>query len=540
MAGKNPFDRKQWEYLLSRDHTLYGGVLWGMEGRRVELRARATEVRTTSADVMSCVSITGMARGVIYESRTRIDAAFKKLGIGQCNVSILIDLAPADLPKDGTWLDLPMAVIALQAAGILPDLKEVSEEKYLLLGEVGIHGDVRRVPGVLSLVRMTKPGQAVILPAGNEREASLMAAAPGHEGTVISPVSTLAQVIDFFQGIKNLPNALAQKMQYDPIIDKAPDIGRVKGQKRAKEAALIAAAGGHNILLIGPPGEGKTLLANAISGILPRLSRKDVVDITTIYSACGELKEDGQVVHRRPFRSIHHSISKQGLVGGGSAPPVPGEITRAHLGVLFLDEFPEFSSSTLEALRQPIEDGVVRIARVGASVEYPCRFTLVAAMNPCPCGYFGDDRCRCNEKEVKRYQSRISGPILDRIDLKVEMESLSTEERFSEIDRDLTNDFRALVETARQRQDKRFGDGTIPFNAAIPGGRVLDYCLLSEAANGHYRELVDQNRITTRSMDRLARVSRTVADIYNSDTVEPIHLDIAASFVLPGALKILF
>ncbi len=540
MGKRNELFKQKHQHLLERDHTLFSGVLYGLEGRRVELRARAIEILDEALNVMSAVTITGMARGIVHESVLRIDAAFKKLKIPKSPVEILIDLSPADLPKDGTWLDLPIAIIALQAAGILPDLKEVSEEKFLVMGEVGIHGDVRRVPGVLSLVRMTKPGQAIILPAGNEREASLMAATPGHEGTAICPVSTLQQVIDYFHGKEPLPNALAQRIEYESVIEKAPDIGRIKGQARAKEAALIAAAGGHNLLLIGPPGEGKTLLANSISGILPRLSRQEAVDITAIYSACGELKEDGMVVHRRPFRSIHHTITKPGLVGGGSGIPTPGEITRAHLGVLFLDELPEFSPSTLEALRQPIEDGVVRIARVGASVEYPSRFTLVAAMNPCPCGYYGDERCRCTDKDVKRYQNRISGPILDRIDLKVEMESLSTDERFATPDREMTSEFRARVEIARKRQNSRYEAKGIPFNAAIPGGHVLDYCAFSDGAINHYRCMVDRNRITTRSMDRLARVARTVADIYNSDMVEPPHLDKAASYVLPGLLKVLF
>lgn len=534
------YSQRELDHLLERDHTLYSGVLWGLEGRRVELRARATSVLSHPRDVMSCVEITGMAKDIIKESARRIDAAFKKLKIPQSHVQILVDLSPADLPKGGTWLDLPIAIISLQAAGILPDLREVSEERFLVIGEIGIHGDIRRVPGVLSLAGLTTAGQAIILPAGNEREASLITATAGHEGTAICPVSSLEQVVDYFKGLHPLPNALAQKIDYDAVVEKAPDIGRVKGQKEAKDAALIAAAGGHNILLIGPPGEGKTLLANAISGILPRLSRREVVEITTIYSACGELKEDGMVVHRRPFRTVHHTVTKPGLVGGGTGVPVPGEITRSHLGVLFLDELPEFSPSTLEALRQPLEDGVVRISRVGVSVEYPSRFTLVAAMNPCPCGYYGDERCRCSEKDVKKYQSRISGPILDRIDLKVEMQTLSTEERFAEPAKDLSTEFRARVEIARRRQDKRFEGTTIPFNAAIPGGHVMDYCSFSASAATRYKELVDSHRITTRSMDRLARVARTVADLYNSDSVEPSHLDKAASFVLPGLLKVLF
>jgi magnesium chelatase family protein len=311
----------------------------------------------------------------------------------------------------------------------------------------------------------------------------------------------------------------------------------IRGQKRAKDAACIAAAGGHNLLLIGPPGEGKSLLAGAIPGILPRLSDVEKVELTRIYSAYGDLGRDGVAVTRRPMRSIHHTASKQSLIGGGSRVPRPGEITLAHLGVLFLDEIAEFPTSTLEALRQPLESGEIVVSRVGASLNFPCRFTLVAAMNPCPCGYYGTDLCQCKEQNVKKYQRKLSGPILDRIDLQVEMDRLSTEERFAEAEQDVSPRLRAQVEAARQRQRVRYAGTDVPFNAAVPAGRTFEVAAMTHEAKEKFKDAVDRNSLSTRSMDRLAKVARTVADLAGSERVEPPHVAKAAEFVIGGMLR---
>ncbi len=528
---------RELQALLKRDHTLNGGVLVGLDGYVVEMQARAMEVLDGPASWRSAVKVTGMARGALWEALDRIAGAFAKFSVPPPEVSITVNLAPADLPKEGTWLDLPLALLIMQAAGHLPDLPEHLEGDFILMGEVGLHGEIRRVPGVLSIAFIAKPGQQLIVPSGNEKEAALILAKPGHEGCKVFSVSTLEEAINFFSGKGKLENALKNGVTFEQLIPKCPDLANIKGQEKAKRAAVIAAAGGHNMLLIGPPGEGKSLLASALPGILPRLTNEEKVFLTRIYSAFGHLDRDGVAVTRRPFRPIHHSASKQALVGGGSGIAKPGEVTLSHLGVLFLDELGEFSTSTLEAMRQPIEDGEIRISRVGATVHYPCRFTLVAAMNPCPCGYYGSELCRCKPSEIKRYQGKISGPILDRIDLQVEMKRLTTEERFAEKNPESSSVLRARIEEARQRQQKRFTGMNVPFNAAIPGGRVRDLCAFSEDGFSRYRDVVEQSLLTTRSMDRLAKVSRTIADLAGGDEVAAVHVDEAASFVIGGLLR---
>ncbi|WP_419580136.1 YifB family Mg chelatase-like AAA ATPase [Stieleria magnilauensis] len=464
--------------------------------------------------------MTGMTRGPVIEAVTRISGAFSKLGIPNSPVEILVNLAPAALEKGGAWLDLPLAVLMLQVAGLLPDLPEEQEDKFVLFGEIGIHGGLRRVPGALSLAFKAQTGQSLIVPGGNEKECALILAKPGHEGCGVYPADTLEEVLEFFRGKSKLRNALREPIRFQPVIDKPVDFGKIRGQEEAKRAAVISAAGGHNLLLIGPPGEGKSLLASAIPGILPRLRESEMVELTRIYSAVGLLGDDGNAVTRRPIRNVHHSVSMPALVGGGSGVPRPGEITLAHHGVLFLDELPEFSRRTLEALRQPLESGVVQITRVQASLEFPAQFTLVAAMNPCPCGYAGSERCTCAAKEVDKYQQKISGPLLDRIDLQVAMRPLTTDERFAKTNDGESKRLRAVVQTARDKQTKRFANTSISCNAAIPGGAVADYCEFSEDGFSEYKRVLEESSVTTRTSDRLARVSRTIADLEDHNQIE--------------------
>ena len=538
MAKSSKTEReRKYGHFLQREHTLLGGILVGIDGHLIEIQARAMAVTKEPHSVTECVSITGMLRGAVAECLGRIGGAFAKLQIPKSDVEILINLAPADLPKLGTWLDLPIAIIILQAMGYLPDLPDHRETDFILMGEIGIHGEVRRVPGALSLAFRAKPGQSLIVPAGNEKECALILAKPGHEKCGVYGIGLLEEVVDFFKGRRKLENALSQPIKFEAAFEYNADFGMIKGQKPAREAAVISAAGGHNLLMIGPPGEGKSLIARSIPGILPRLKDSEKVELTRIYSSCGKLERDAMAVTRRPMRTVHHTSSLPGLLGGGSKIPVPGEITLAHLGVLFMDELPEFPRAMLEALRQPIEQGFVNITRVGASLKYPSMFTLVAAMNPCPCGYFGTDNCRCPASEVDKYLKKISGPLLDRIDLQVELKQLSLEEKLAPAEEGQSPKIRFRVEKARDRQAKRFEGTDIPFNAQIPGGRVMDMCSFSEQGKAAFRKTLEARSTSTRSMDRLAKVSRTVADLADSDFIEPVHVEKAASFVIGGLLR---
>ena len=522
--------------LLNCNHSINGGIIRGLDGYVVEVQARAKRGLSEPRPWSSAVRIVGNANRAINEAKDRLSGAFAKLSIPDPQVEILVNLVPADLRKQGTWLDLPLAVVLCQAAGILPEVPEHEQGNFVLFGEVDIHANVLRVPGALPIAFCTKPGQDLIVPAGNEKECALILADRGHRGCRIFGVSTLEEVIKFFQGKRELQPALRAVVR-PSAFPEALDFGVIRGQAHATGAACVAAAGGHNLLLIGPPGCGKNLVASALPGILPPLTHEETVHLTKLYSAFDALEKDGVAVSRRPFREVHSSTPQPALIGGGSGFPKPGEITFAHLGVLFLDELPQFSRATLDALRQPMEDGKVRISRARGSLTFPCRFTLVAAMNPCECGYYGTPRCSCREKDVKDYQQRISEPILDRIDLQVQMNPVSVQAQFEAPQQDLSRKLRDKVQAAREIQHRRFAGTNIPFNAAIPAGRVPEFCHFTAEGWEFYIQTLEQNVLSPRSRERIAKVARTVADMAGAEHVAPAHVTEAGKYVIGGLLR---
>lgn len=542
--------------LEKKEHNLYGAILHGVEGTRIELQARYFG-EDVFHDEGWDIRITGMAGGAVSEVQARIAGAFAKHGYRAPEGQILINLSPAGIPKFGTSLDLPIAMISLQAAGYAPDLPAEIEKTYLFVGELSLHGEIRRIPGALPIALCAQAGNTIVVPKGNEKECCLVRGLPGHETTRIAVAEELDEVLRFMKGQYKLRNAMAETPRFQNVVNEPTDFSTIRGQDRAKRALLIAAAGGHNVLMVGPPGEGKSLLAGALPGIMPALTNPEKIELTRIYSAKGLLSEDGMVVSRRPFRIVHHTASKQALVGGGSGIPAPGEITLAHRGVMFLDELAEFSRSTLETLRQPIESGVITISRVDATLAFPAQCSIVAAMNPCPCGFFGqhlckscmaytyeaaggcqkcghpeiESQCRCTKKGVESYRKKISGPILDRIDLHVELRPLSVDERFETTTGESTSVIREKVNKAREIQHQRYSGSGIPYNAAIPGGQLMKWLAFEEPAMKRYKKVIAEGSFTTRATDRTAKIARTISDLAGVEKIQENHIVEAAEFI---------
>lgn len=457
----------------------------------------------------------GLPDAAVRESRERVRAAIKSNGFKFPVSRVTVNLAPADTKKAGTVYDLPVMLGILAATGAIKQPKP----DCAFFGELSLTGELRPVYGALPMAAAAAAGgiRHLFVPADSAEEASYAS------GISVYPVKTVAELISHLRGehfIKPMPPGV-------PELGAAhyPDFSDVKGQENVKRAMEVAAAGGHNILLVGPPGAGKSMMSKRLPGILPDMSRDEMLKCTEIYSVAGLTGKSNPIIAARPFRSPHHTVSPAALSGGGSTPK-PGEISLAHNGVLFLDELPEFRTDVLEVLRQPLEDGEITVSRVAGSVTYPCNFMLVCAMNPCKCGWYGhpSGRCRCSQNEVRSYHNRISGPLLDRIDIIVEAPALEYEELKTRTPAESSATIKSRVNAARKTQQMRFEGSEISSNADMNTRALNKYCVLSPDCEALMHDAFDRMGLTARSYDRILRVARTIADLEGSENIEPMHI----------------
>ena len=459
--------------------------------------------------------IVGLPDAAVKEARERVRAAAKSSGLRFPTGRITVNLAPASYKKAGTHYDLPILLSIMCACGAIPR----PDARAAFFGELSLDGQLRPVSGILPMALAAKKAgkTRLYVPAANAAEATLA------RGPAVYPIHSVSELVAALLGEMEIPEEPLSLPT--PPEGPALDFKDVMGQEQAKRALEIAAAGGHNILMIGPPGSGKSMLSKRLPSILPNMTWGEALEVTQIYSVLGMLSAEHPLVVRRPFRSPHHTISNAGLVGGG-ANPKPGEISMAHRGVLFLDEMPEFRKDTLDLMRQPLEDGSVTISRVSGSVTYPAEFMMVCAMNPCKCGWYGDPsgRCSCSRQAVEAYRSRISGPMMDRIDIVIEVPAVKFEDLSNRIEAEPSAQIKMRVDAARTRQQERFGKHTGKCNARMGPEDLRYYCELNEECKALARQAFDRLGLTARSFDRLLRVARTIADLEGSEDIQVMHI----------------